>query len=304
MADSIAAVVVTYNRKDILVECLNALLSQTRPVDKIILIDNASSDGTQCYLAECGYLSNPLFDYVRLPENKGGAGGFHDGIKRGYELGYDWLWLLDDDTLAHVTCLNNLLHSARVVLEPIGFICSKIEWIDGSIHLMNIPNTKQLIRGVPFNKYDSNRIILVESCSFVSVLLNRNAVTRAGYPVADMFIWGDDVEFFSRITSMGFFGIYASRSKATHKTTANYNSNILYDNVENFWKYRYGVRNELYTTRRSRGTLVYLYHVIYRLLVVNFTIVKIRQTSRARAVMVNSKATLSSMIFNPTIDEP
>ena len=86
--EKIAAVVVTYNRKELLKECLDALLRQTYSVDSIILIDNASNDGTPEFLKENGYLDNPKIDYVRLPENTGSAGGFYDGVKRGYKKGF------------------------------------------------------------------------------------------------------------------------------------------------------------------------------------------------------------------------
>jgi len=95
--ETVAAVVVTYNRKHLLKECLDALLAQTRPIDAIIVMDNASTDGTPEFLEAQGYLTNPIIDYVRLSENTGGAGGFHYGVKRGYEQGFDWLWLMDDD---------------------------------------------------------------------------------------------------------------------------------------------------------------------------------------------------------------
>ena len=89
--EKIAAVVVTYNRKELLKECLDALLAQTHPLDSIILIDNASTDGTPEFLKEKGFLDNPKIDYVRLSENSGGAGGFYEGMKRGYEKGFDWV---------------------------------------------------------------------------------------------------------------------------------------------------------------------------------------------------------------------
>jgi Predicted glycosyltransferases len=121
MSDSVCAVVVTYNRKNLLIECLEALRKQTRPIQGIYLIDNASTDGTPELLLENGYISElppenlkepwekdfivqNLVDgreiklyYVRMHENTGGAGGFYEGVKRGYEKGYDWLWLMDDD---------------------------------------------------------------------------------------------------------------------------------------------------------------------------------------------------------------
>ncbi len=63
--DTIAAVVVTYNRKELLIECLDALMNQTYPLDGIYIIDNASSDGTPELLLEKGYINKPLF-----PENE------------------------------------------------------------------------------------------------------------------------------------------------------------------------------------------------------------------------------------------
>jgi rhamnopyranosyl-N-acetylglucosaminyl-diphospho-decaprenol beta-1,3/1,4-galactofuranosyltransferase len=121
MSDSVCAVVVTYNRKNLLIECLEALRKQTRPIQGIYLIDNASTDGTPELLLEKGYISElppknveepwekeftiqnltngeeiKLY-YVRMHENTGGAGGFYEGAKRGYERGYEWLWLMDDD---------------------------------------------------------------------------------------------------------------------------------------------------------------------------------------------------------------
>ncbi|WP_338825129.1 hypothetical protein MHOCP_06860 [Moorella humiferrea] len=82
--ETVAAVVVTNNRKKLFDECLQALLHQTRPVDSIIVIDNASTDSTPEFLAQKGYLSNPIIYYIRLSENTGGEGGFYEGIKHGY----------------------------------------------------------------------------------------------------------------------------------------------------------------------------------------------------------------------------
>lgn len=87
----VAAVVVTYNRKELLRECLQALLNQTRPLDEIIVVDNASTDGTDQMIPE----EFPQITHVRLPENIGGAGGFHEGMKLAYEKGHDWIWVMD-----------------------------------------------------------------------------------------------------------------------------------------------------------------------------------------------------------------
>jgi len=184
MKDSVCAVVVTYNRKSLLIECLEALKSQTRPVQAIYLIDNASTDGTPEYLLEKGFIKdllnkklkepwekeyeiNNVLDgnsiklfYLRMHENTGGAGGFYEGVKRGYEKGYDWLWLMDDDTIPTKSALENSLECSLKV-SNIGYIYSKVLWIDKTPHLMYIPSIKSLINNVPFNRYEEDNLFLV-----------------------------------------------------------------------------------------------------------------------------------------------
>ena len=106
--ETISAIVVTYNRKELLKECLDSLLNQTLPLDLIIIIDNNSTDGTPEFLEERDYLKNGKINYVRLSENTGGAGGFCEGMKRGYNKGFSWLWLMDDDVKPANDCLEKL----------------------------------------------------------------------------------------------------------------------------------------------------------------------------------------------------
>src|ERR1700761_1080776 len=109
MTETVAAVLVTFNRAELLLNCLDALMRQKRRLDRIFIIDNASTDGTREKLQRAGWLDNPAVEYVGMTENTGGAGGFHEGTKRAFEAGYDWLWLMDDDVLAHDDCLEKLL---------------------------------------------------------------------------------------------------------------------------------------------------------------------------------------------------
>ena len=119
MSISVAAVVVTYNRKALLQECLEAILRQTAAVEKIILIDNASTDGTPEMLRESGLMDRPQMQYVRMVENTGGAGGFYEGLRIGRECGCKALWLMDDDTIPQEDALEKLLRAAEL-LEPAG----------------------------------------------------------------------------------------------------------------------------------------------------------------------------------------
>ena len=68
---SYAAVIVTYNRKDKLKKAIECLKKQIFKPEKIIIIDNASTDGTQVVLED--YKDDDLIKYVRLEDNLGGA---------------------------------------------------------------------------------------------------------------------------------------------------------------------------------------------------------------------------------------
>jgi len=310
--ETVCAVVVTYNRKNLLLECLEAIRRQTRPVDGIYIIDNASDDGTPELLKENGYIpelppfsiSDPyeiehkisnLVDgnhinvfYVRMHKNTGGAGRFYEGVKRGYERGYDWLWLMDDDAIPTKTALKNLLNKTTVLsINEIGFLCSKVLWKDGNPHIMNIPSVKPFINGIPFNIYEEKNILLVESASFVSLLVRRDVVKTVGLPIKEFFIWADDVEYTLRITRKRFAGLYTNDSIVVHKTKANYSASQVYD-----WRFYYNVRNHLW---------VYKLHYKNRYIFFLLKTILLTPKLPLKFWHVNIKACADSFFTNPKI---
>lgn len=206
---SVAAIVVTFNRKVLLKECLDGLLDQTRPVDSIIIIDNASSDGTYEFLKDQGYLSKPVIDYIHLPENTGGAGGFHHGVKRGFEQGFDWLWLMDDDAepekdalaiLLRTIDLNkdkNLGASAQTVIDKNGEICHICR---GHINFEKL--WPMLQKPLAPACYKSKESVSIYFASFVGVLISNDVVEKIGFPNKNFFIYHDDVEYSLRINKI------------------------------------------------------------------------------------------------------
>ena len=104
----IAAVVVTYNRKALLLENIESLLSQTvSDLLDIVIVDNASTDGTKEALGK--YVSNEKIIYKNTGANLGGAGGFQYGIRYAAENGYEYVWVMDDDCMPTSTALENFL---------------------------------------------------------------------------------------------------------------------------------------------------------------------------------------------------
>jgi rhamnopyranosyl-N-acetylglucosaminyl-diphospho-decaprenol beta-1,3/1,4-galactofuranosyltransferase len=189
---SVAAVVVTFNRKELLCECLDALLSQTSPVGRIVLIDNASSDGTTELLAKKGYLENETIDYIRLPINSGGAGGFHEGVKRAYEAGFEWLWLMDDDVEPMPAALEKMLSHANVSRCIQG--CKVFP--DGqSENWERWANIDESGRRSASQESKSLAYISAQSGCFEGMLIHRQIVSEIGFPDKRFFIGGDDVAY-------------------------------------------------------------------------------------------------------------
>jgi rhamnopyranosyl-N-acetylglucosaminyl-diphospho-decaprenol beta-1,3/1,4-galactofuranosyltransferase len=216
----IVAVVVTYNRINLLRECLGAILGQSEKVDKIILIDNASTDGTQEVLSEEGYLDLESVKYMRMKENIGGAGGFYEGIKLAKGLGADWVWIMDDDTIPQRECLEKLLKANQIIgrKEKISFFASCVKGINGEP--MNVPAVADTCAENGYQNYHeylSDGIVRIRKATFVSILVSGRAVKQCGLPCKDFFIWGDDSEYTSRLTAFYGDAYLVGNSIAVHK---------------------------------------------------------------------------------------
>ena len=194
-ATSVCAIVVTYNRRELLRRCLDGLAAQQHPVDATLVVDNASTDGT----AELVRAEFPDVELLSLERNVGGAGGFARGLSWAHERGHGWLWLMDDDTLTQPTTLGALLEGARRApgKEPL-IVCSEARWKDERLHPMNVPLPRWRARG-QLAEAAGRGLLSVRYATFVSLALRREAIDRFGLPLADYFIWGDDVEYTARV---------------------------------------------------------------------------------------------------------
>ena len=111
----VACIVVTFNRKDLLIKCLDSIKAQTYKPHTVFIIDNASTDGTRQSVAmngyDCSTLNGIRFEYVQLSENIGGSGGFFTGFKIAFESeeNFDAFWVMDDDGIADENQLKELL---------------------------------------------------------------------------------------------------------------------------------------------------------------------------------------------------
>ncbi|MDK8816594.1 glycosyltransferase [Winkia sp. UMB6473-AN360BR] len=237
----VAAVVVAYNREVLLGKCLAALQKQTVPLQHIVVVDNASTDNSLQVAKASGA------EVVSLQENTGGAGGFTAGIASAMGHDVDFLWLMDDDTIPFSNALEELLQTADAYPGAPAFLCSKAEWFDGQVHPMNTHRRRPFVPSEQIDHAKKVGAIQVRSASFVSVLIDTRAVREEGLPIADYFIWNDDLEYLSRI-GKNRVGLYVPSSRVLHAT-----KKLAGVNEDPRDRFFYEVRNKIWFLRLSTG---------------------------------------------------
>ncbi len=191
---SVIAVVVTYNRKTLLLQTLSALKMQTRPPNKIIVIDNASTDGTPNILEEKGFLDDAQVQYVRSDVNTGGAGGFRAGMARAMDEGADWIWVMDDDVAPTPDCLQALLKYRDVseCIHPRKYFPDGTEYTSEQFHDI-LTGGRYGIRNLSFK--NGKNVIFTNTATFEGMLVSRRLVDKIGLPDEKYFICEDDMLF-------------------------------------------------------------------------------------------------------------
>lgn len=250
----ICAIVVTYNRKDVLVSCLKALKNQKYKDFDILIVDNASTDGTfeeiRCFLSD-------EIKYINTGANLGGAGGFYFGMKHAYSNGYDWLWIMDDDVIPMTNALAELVEHLKYV-KKVSFLASAVYSKNGDA--MNTPEiSKYSTNGYRFwyDKLEYGMVRLMHA-TFVSLLINCDAIQKCGLPCKDYFIWGDDTEYTMRIIGKYGAAYIVGSSKVTHMRTLTSNLSIFKENnISRIKMYYYLVRNTLLNTKTYFGENAY-----------------------------------------------
>lgn len=247
---TIAAIVVTYNRRDLLIECLNALIKQTRKPDRIFIVDNASSDGTLELLREQGWASHPKADLLELKVNTGGAGGFSAGLARMLESGLEWAWMMDDDAVPHPDALAELMRVARVPDNVYGSLAVDGEETSWLVTFEGSGKSTRQRTEVPMEAE-------VASLPFLGFMIHRSLVTRLGLPDSGLFIAADDIEYCVRARHAGSRIIIAGKSLIDHPRSLTYEIRIPGYALTALrlppWKRYYDTRNRLLIARKYYG---------------------------------------------------
>ena len=255
--NKVIAVVVTYNRLELLKQCISAVENQSHPCD-ILIVNNASTDDTELWATEYIKTADNIH-YINTGANIGGAGGFNKGMRWSVENGYDFVWIMDDDCIPKTDTLENLVQADASLDSRYGYLSSVVLWTDGSECKMNRQKFKDNHHETKNNVNDF--LVPVVQSTFVSLFFPASTIRKVGLPIKEFFIWGDDVEYTRRIAvrnNMPSFMV--SNSTVIHAMKENNGSSIATDVPQRIDRYKYAFRNENYLYRQE-GIKGFCYYV-------------------------------------------
>jgi GT2 family glycosyltransferase len=251
---NVIAVVVTYNRQALLLQCLAALSRQTRAPDLILIVDNASTDGCREALSSEGWLKRENVKLLTLIENIGGAGGFATALQNVLDRNESaWVWLMDDDAVPRPDALEILLTAAGGDYGNLyGSLAVAGEECAWGLRLID-RNRELIVRAE-----DMPPLARVAHLPFLGFLVHTDLVHEIGLPDATLFISVDDVEYCMRARKHGANVICVSQSRIEHPRAAVYFFSVLGFKPLTCqrllpWRRYYEVRNNILFVRKHQG---------------------------------------------------
>lgn len=206
----IVALVVTYNRLQLLKKTLKAYACQKRIPDMVLVVDNCSTDGTQAYLESWNAEKKPFESKVYcLPENRGGSGGFSFGMSVALETDCDWVFVADDDAVPRPDMFERLYNFCDAHpdhLSQAAALCT-------AVYQGGRParNHRCFWKNTPVGKMEfyvkdeqyQDEYFDVDLYTFVGAMIRTTVLRQAGIAREDFFIDGDDFEHAERVRRFG-----------------------------------------------------------------------------------------------------
>lgn len=237
---NIIAVVVTYNRQELLKRNIHCL-RQNKPLTSIIVVNNGSTDGTAAWLDQQSDLT------VIHQSNVGGSGGFYTGMQRAYQLGADWVWCMDDDVFPRADCLEHLL--AEAGRKDVGILAPR-RLMEGKVFThdfqeYNLTNPFSSMYGKKLSKQTITAPTEVKGTAFEGPFIRREVIEKIGLPNKELFIFCDDTDYCLRTVLAGFKILYVP-SALMDKEKFFSNDTWSERSKKKKWKRYYQVRNSTY----------------------------------------------------------
>ena len=271
---NIACVIVTFNRCQLLCNCIDAVLNQQYKPSTLYIVNNASSDDTEETLLQMGYINhshspitvaNCKIEYLYLQENIGGAGGFYTGMKKAFDDGADAVWVMDDDGIPDDTCLFQLTK----YLGEYDYIAPMVVDINDPSKL----SFEYCGEKSQFEQRAINGLVYNIACPFNGILYSRHLIETIGFPQKEMFIWGDEENYHIRAVRVGFFPVTVIDAIHRHPSNRVMTAQSLLGKIDiapQMWRCYCRYRNAVYNHREEMSlwgkSYVFFNHVWYYLI--------------------------------------
>lgn len=265
MRTKYAVIIVTYNRELLLRECIDNVKNQIIVPDSIIIVNNASTDGTYEYLEELTKKSE-LFDIIHLSKNTGGAGGFAKGIECALQKDVDSVLIIDDDAMIEKDYMQKILQIRLQNPQYRAFAGTvKINERIDTFHRRNLQKAGLISRNCKEWEYGQPSFAC-DIASFCGMVVDTGLIRQIGLPHAEYFIWYDDTEYSLRIHQYSKI-LVVTAAVLNHKTS----QNVILHPRRYDWKDYYAVRNRLLMVRehgnfidRMVNFIDLFIHIIFR----------------------------------------
>jgi GT2 family glycosyltransferase len=261
---AVAAVVVTRNRPALLKRCLAAIDSQTFPAIHLVVVDNASDEPTRALLAVEAARRDGSFHSIRLEENTGGAGGFHAGMHACLSLPCTHMWLMDDDCEPDSEAVAELVLAAAIVGEDSVLGGNIVDLNGESVNVQPVSERLGTNCAPQYPLHLADGLLEMCTLTFVSFLVSVDLVRKAGLPLKQFFIWGDDTEYSCRLAR--FTKLYqVGKSKTRHLKSGDNSQSICKEqDRDKISQYHWFYRNRFFINLKydglvSKNTLQFIF---------------------------------------------
>jgi Predicted glycosyltransferases len=141
-----------------------------------------------------------------MHENAGGAGGFYEGVKRGYKkvtIGFG-LWMMTQNPKKthwkkQPSIFTLIVAVANLLLDRTTY--QVLRYTRGYLDCSAFPGA--IVKPLSLDSYEGKETIKIDFASFVGILIKSKVIPQIGYPKKEFFIYHDDVEYFIRLRSVG-----------------------------------------------------------------------------------------------------
>ncbi|MBQ7215293.1 MAG: glycosyltransferase [Synergistaceae bacterium] len=240
-----AAVIVTYNRRELVRQCIKAVLSQENASCDIIVLDNGSTDGTEEMFSQ-EFKDAPIM-YTNMHENLGCAESTSRGIAKAVGLGYKYIWIMDDDVIPEPDALSELLKADEKLNGNYSILSGAAYWLDGKICEAN-RQKKSLFTFMKDSDYEQE-LVQVMFVSLASMFVRADVVREVGLPHGEFFIYTEDYEFCARAGRQ--YPIYVVPAcRVTHAMKVNAKVNFASEAEDRLYRYKYLYRNDVHCYRQ------------------------------------------------------